>query len=97
MDSMLIFKEVQGNELRTYEAIALSMKITFVLEDFIKEKGVSLQELAKAAGVSNNIIRKVFSGDKLVTLPMLAGISQTYNVRFDIIISPAKEMEGDNG
>ena len=78
-------QSIQGN-LRRYEAIALNMAITFELEDFITQRGISKQELAKAAGVSPSYLSQVFSGDKLLNLPMLAGISQEYKVRFKLDI-----------
>jgi transcriptional regulator with XRE-family HTH domain len=84
-----IKQSIQGN-LRRYEAIALSMVISFEIEDFIKERGISKQELAKAAGVSPSYLSQVFAGDRLLNLTMLAGISQKYQVKFHCDIQEAK-------
>jgi len=76
-----IKQSISGN-LRKYEAIAISMAISFEIEDFIKKQGISKKELAKAAGVSLSYLSQVFAGDKLFNLTMLAGISQKYQVKF---------------
>ncbi len=84
-----IRQSIQGN-LRRYEAIALSMAIGFELEEFIEERGISKQELAEAAGISPSYLSQVFSGDRLINISMLAGISQKYKVRFSFDIQDAK-------
>lgn len=84
-----IKQSIQGN-LRRYEAIALSMAISFELEDFIKDRGISKQDLAEAAGISPSYLSQVFAGDRLINIAMLAGISQKYKVRFSIDIQDAK-------
>lgn len=84
-----IRQSIRGN-LRRYEAIALSMAIGFELEDFIKERGIKKQELAEAAGIPPSYLSQVFSGDRLINISMLAGISQKYKVRFSFDIQDAK-------
>ncbi len=82
-------QSVQKN-IKKYEAIALSMTISFEIEDFINARGISKKELAEAAGVSPSYLSQVFSGDKLFNLSMLAGISQKYKVRFNMEICDTK-------
>lgn len=88
LDNLQQFSE---KDLRKYEAIALSMSISFELEDYIKEKGISKQELAEAAGVSASYLSQVFSGSKLFNLSMLAGISQKYGIRYKMEIEETAE------
>lgn len=86
-------QSIQGN-LHRYEAIALSMAISFELESFIKERGISRQELAEAAGISPSYLSQVFSGSRLINIAMLAGISQKYKVCFSFsIIELEPEIE----
>lgn len=84
-----IRQSIQG-DLRRYEAIAMSMAICIELEDFIKDRGISKQELAEAAGISPSYLSQVFSGDRLMNITMLAGISQKYQIRFKFDVQDAK-------
>lgn len=84
-----IRQSIQG-DLHRYEAIALSMAISFELENFIKERGISKQELAEAAGISPSYLSQVFSGGRLINITMLAGISQKFKVHFGFDIQDVK-------
>jgi transcriptional regulator with XRE-family HTH domain len=63
------------------------------LEDLMEKKGISKKELAAAAGVSPSYLSQVFSGDKLINISMLAGISHEFNVVFRVDIQDKKSEE----
>ena len=90
---MLSHEHEKMENLRRYEAIALSMSISFELQDFMEERVISKQELAEAAGISPSYLSQVFSGDRLINIAMLAGISQKYKVRFTIDLQEEKKGE----
>ncbi len=78
---------------KKYKAISLSTAITMELEDLMENKGISKKELAAAAGVSPSYLSQVFSGDKLINISMLAGISHEFNVVFRMEIQDKKSEE----
>lgn len=78
---------------KKYKAISLSTAITMELEDLMEQKGISKKELAAAAGVSPSYLSQVFSGDKLINISMLAGISTEFNVVFRMEIQDKKSEE----
>lgn len=78
---------------KKYKAISLSTAITMELEDLMEQKGISKKELAAAAGVSPSYLSQVFSGDKLINISMLAGISNEFNVVFRMEIQDKKSEE----
>ncbi len=78
---------------KKYKAISLSTAITMELEDLMENKGISKKELAAAAGVSPSYLSQVFSGDKLINISMLAGISNEFNVVFRMEIQDKKSEE----
>jgi transcriptional regulator with XRE-family HTH domain len=63
------------------------------LEELMENKGISKKELAAAAGVSPSYLSQVFSGDKLINISMLAGISHEFNVVFRMEIQDKKSEE----
>lgn len=86
-------KQSLRGKIKRYEAIALSMAISFRLEDFIESKGISKSELAKAAGVSPSYLSQVFRGNRLFNLTMLAGIANKYQIRFNMEIEEATSIK----
>jgi transcriptional regulator with XRE-family HTH domain len=78
---------------KKYKAISLSTSITMELEELMEHKGISKKELAAAAGVSPSYLSQVFSGDKLINISMLAGISNEFNVVFRMEIQDKKSEE----
>lgn len=87
-----VLQSIQPNR-KKYKAISLSTAITMELEDLMENKGISKKELAAAAGVSPSYLSQVFSGDKLINISMLAGISNEFNVVFRMEIQDKKSEE----
>lgn len=87
-----VLQSIQPNR-KKYKAISLSTAITMELEDLMEQKGISKKELAAAAGVSPSYLSQVFSGDKLINISMLAGISNEFNVVFRMEINANQEID----
>lgn len=76
-----------------FEQERLSRQIVDGVEGFMRDHGVSQQELARTLGVSEGRVSQVLSGEQNLTLKTLAGLAAALGGHFHI--SFERTAEGD--
>ncbi len=97
MSSTVNINELLGNEFSKnkskYEAIAMNMQLVLEIDAFRKSHNISKKAIAEAAGVQASYLSQVYAGDKLFNIPMLAGISQRFNIRFGLELTDLSQTQ----
>ncbi len=74
------------------EFVAETIHADFIclVEQIMKEQGLSYKELAEKLGTSKGYVSQLFSGKKLVNLEMIARLQKVLDIHFEIV--PRKKI-----
>lgn len=90
LESLLAFNEEK--EKLELEATLLHLKFVKIIEEAMKQEGLSKKNLAEKLDTSKSYITQLFSGDKLLNIKTLAKIEQHLNINFAIKAEPKRPM-----
>lgn len=62
--------------------IVQSMKFSFELEDFMRDKNITLEEMASVMGIMPASLEDIFSGNVLATKAMANAVEKKYGIFF---------------
>ncbi len=74
------------------EFVAETIHADFIclIEQIMKEQGLSYKELAEKLGTSKGYVSQLFNGKKLVNLEMIARLQKVLDIQFEIV--PRKQV-----
>jgi ribosome-binding protein aMBF1 (putative translation factor) len=90
LESLLAFNDEK--EKIELEATLLHLKFVKIIEEAMKQEGLSKKNVAEKLDTSKSYITQLFSGDKLLNMKTLAKIEQLLNINFDIKAEPKRPM-----
>jgi transcriptional regulator with XRE-family HTH domain len=70
------------DEIIDFNASILSLEITDLIEELMKNNDIHKAQLARKLKTSKSYITQLFSGDKLINLKLLARIQRIFKVKF---------------
>ncbi|MDA3865482.1 MAG: helix-turn-helix transcriptional regulator [Salinivirgaceae bacterium] len=79
-----IFNSLSEEDHIEVDAQMLSFKFLEALDKYFAPKKLKKKEIAEAVGKSPSFISQVYSGDKLISMPLLAKLQTAFNFTFDI-------------
>jgi transcriptional regulator with XRE-family HTH domain len=88
LESLLAFNDEKGKT--ELEATLLHLKFVRIIEDAMRQEGISKKILAEKLGTSKSYITQLFSGDKLLNMKTLARLEQLLDINFAIKAEPKR-------
>lgn len=82
LESLLAFNSEK--EKLELEATLLHLKFVRIIEEAMKQEGLSKKNLADKLNTSKSYITQLFSGDKFLNIKTLARLEQLLNISFSI-------------
>lgn len=79
-----LFGTLSEEDIIEVDAQMLSFKFLEALEKSFAPRKLKKKEIAEAIGKSPSFISQVYSGDKLISMPLLAKLQKAFNFTFDI-------------
>jgi transcriptional regulator with XRE-family HTH domain len=90
LESLLAFTD--DKEKLELEATLLHLKFVKIIEEVMKQEGISKKDLAEKLDTSKSYITQLFSGDKLINMKTLARLEQLLNINFAIKAEPKRPI-----
>lgn len=84
------FSELTIENPIEFVAATIHDDFMYLVEQMMKEQGLSYKELAEKLGTSKGYVSQLFSGKKLVNLEMIARLQKVLDVHFEIV--PRKKI-----
>ena len=90
LEALLAFNDEK--EKIELEATLLHLKFVKIIEEAMKQEGLSKKNLAEKLDTSKSYITQLFSGDKLLNMKTLARFEQMLNINFAIKAEPKRPI-----
>ena len=82
-------------ELIEHEASMISLRIVSPLQSYMKQRGIKKKDLAKMLNKPKAYINAVFSGDKILSLKVMAKIQLALCFQLSIDVDPRQKTQAE--